>query len=187
MIGSVGEIRVLRKRHNLTQKKLAELSGVSQSFIAKVEAGLIDPGYSSFRKVYDCLAGMKEKSEPRASDLMNRKIISVRETCYVKDAVGEMKRHGISQLLAVSRKGGVTGLVSEADVLERVQKGKSIGRTKVSEIMQGVPPTVPKNTPLKAVIELLRFSSLVIVADKGGSVGVITKSDVLNRLSGEKF
>ena len=50
MLADLSEIRILRKQHNLTQSQLARLAGVSQSLIAKLEAGLIDPGYANFRK-----------------------------------------------------------------------------------------------------------------------------------------
>ena len=187
MIGSVREIKILRKRHNLTQNQLAKLSGVSQSLIAKVEAGIIDPSYSKFRKIYDSLTSIKEKNEPKAGDFMNGKIISVQGTSLLKDAVKRMKHNKISQLPVVNKKGEIKGLISETDVLEKMQKGKNINKTEVSEIMENVPPTVPKETPLKIVVELLRVNSLVVITDKGSSKGVITKSDVLNLLANEKF
>ena len=171
MIGSIAEIKILRKRHNLTQSQLASLSGVSQSFIAKVEAGLIDPSYGKFRKVYDSLTSITEKNEPKAGDLMNRKIISVGERSLLKDAVKKMNRYKISQLLVVDREGGIKGMVSETDVLEKMQDGRNINQTSIREVMENVPPTVPRETPLKVVVELLRVSPLVVITDKGSFRG----------------
>ena len=42
----LNEISRLRKQLGLTQAELAKLSGVSQSLIAKLEAGKIEPSYS---------------------------------------------------------------------------------------------------------------------------------------------
>ena len=48
--------------------------------------------------------------------------------------------------------------------------------------MEDAPPIIVKTTPLTAVMELLRHSPLVIVAEKGKPKGVITKADILKRL-----
>ena len=43
MITELREIKELRKKFGLTQTDLAELAGVSQSLIAKLESNMIDP------------------------------------------------------------------------------------------------------------------------------------------------
>ena len=45
------KIRQMRKRLNLSQRELAGMAGVSQSLIAKIERGTIDPSYSNVRKI----------------------------------------------------------------------------------------------------------------------------------------
>jgi predicted transcriptional regulator len=39
----------------LTQGQLAKIAGVSQSFIAKIESGKIDPSYSKVKTIFDVL------------------------------------------------------------------------------------------------------------------------------------
>ena len=75
MLAEIAEIKVLRKRHNLTQSQLAKLAGVSQSLIAKLESGMIDPSYTNFRKIYDVLTGLKEEREAKAEEVMSKRII----------------------------------------------------------------------------------------------------------------
>ncbi len=182
MLSEVNEIRILRKKHSLTQSQLAKLSGVSQSLIAKVEAGVLDPSYSNFRKISDVLEGIGDKEELKAGAVARGRIISAEMHECLSEAVKKMRQHGISQL-PVIEKGNVTGLLAETNVIESIHAGKDIKKLKVSDAMGEAPPTVPEKTPLKVVTELLRVSPLVVVTEKGKPAGVITKADVLNRLA----
>ncbi len=182
MLSEINEIRILRKKQNLTQSQLAKLSGVSQSLIAKVEAGIIDPSYSNFRKISEVLEGLGEEKELKAGDVARDRIISAELSEELSEAVKKMKQHGISQL-PVMEKGNVTGLLAETNVIESIHAGKDIKRLIVSDVMGEAPPTVPEKTPLKVVTELLRVSPLIVVTEKGKPKGVVTKADVLNRLA----
>lgn len=182
MIAEITEIKIMRKRHGLTQTQLAKLSGVSQSLIAKLEAGIIDPSYSNVKKITEVLAGLRDKTEPKAENAMSDKIISVTSHSLLSEAVKKMKHYGISQLPVIER-GAVAGLIAETDVIESIRTGKDVKKLKVKEAMQEAPPTVPLKTPLKAVTELLRISPIVVVTDKGKPKGAITKADILNKLA----
>ncbi len=182
MLADIRELKILRKKHSLTQSQLAKLAGVSQSLIAKIEAGLIDPSYGNFRKLYDVLTGLQEKDEPKAGDLMTGKLISVGRENLLADVVKKMKQHNISQL-PVTEKDIIVGLISESDVIETIHEGKDARKLKAEDVMENVPPTVPVETPLRIVTELLRMSPLLVITDKGKAKGVITKSDILNRLT----
>ncbi len=182
MLSELGEIRILRKKHNLTQSQLAKLSGVSQSLIAKTESGLIDPSYGNFRKISEVLEGIGGEKELKAGDVARGRIISAGSNETLSEAVRKMRQHGISQL-PVMEKGSVTGLLAETNVIESIHAGKNIKKLKVADAMGEAPPTVPVKTPLKVVTELLRVSPLIVVTDKGKPTGVITKADVLNRMA----
>lgn len=182
MLSEIGEIRILRKRHSLTQSQLAKLSGVSQSLIAKTEAGLLDPSYSNFRRISEVLEGVGEREGPKAGDVASSRIISAGRNEMLSEAVRKMKQHGISQL-PVTEKGNAIGLLAETDVIESIHSGMDIKKLTVADVMGEAPPTVPVKTPLKIVTELLRVSPLIVVTDKGKPKGVVTKADVLNRLA----
>lgn len=182
MLAEINEIRILRKKHNLTQSQLAKLSGVSQSLIAKTESGLIDPSYSNFRRISEVLEGIGREKELKAGDVARCRIISAESNDALSEAVKKMKQHSISQL-PVMEKGSVTGLLTETNVIESIHAGKDIKKLKVADVMGEAPPTVPEKTPLKVVTELLRVSPLIVITDKGKPKGVVTKADVLNRLA----
>ena len=48
----IDEIKKLRSSLGLTQKDLAQRADVSQSLIAKIEAGRIDPTFSKVQKIF---------------------------------------------------------------------------------------------------------------------------------------
>ena len=79
MIYSPQELKKIRKLNNLTQKQLAELSGVSQSLIAKIESNKIDPTFTNAQKIYTALQALSEKDEKKAVDLMNKNLIYLRK------------------------------------------------------------------------------------------------------------
>ena len=70
------EIKRIRKSLGITQKKLADLAGVSQSLIAKTEAGMLDPAYSKATKIFEALNEINKRSDKKAVDVMEKRIIS---------------------------------------------------------------------------------------------------------------
>jgi predicted transcriptional regulator len=174
----LNEIKRLRKKHNLTQSELAKLSSVSQSLVAKIESGKIDPAYTSVRKIQDVLSSISEEKEQKAEEIMIKRIVSCTGSEQLPAAIKKMKSNGISQLPVIERNIAI-GLVTESIFLEQIVQGKPFASLKVRDIMQEAPPIVSKKTPVRIVIDLLRFSPLVIIADNGVFEGVVTKTDVL--------
>jgi predicted transcriptional regulator len=82
----------------MTQQELAKKSAVSQSLIAKIESGRIDPTYSKVVQIFGALNSESKQSELKARDIMNKKIISITSDMTVKDAVHLMRKHEISQM-----------------------------------------------------------------------------------------
>ncbi|MFA4856113.1 MAG: helix-turn-helix domain-containing protein, partial [archaeon] len=75
MLPDLGEIKARRISAGLTQSRLASLSGVSQSLIAKIEAGNIEPSYGRAKRLLDCLAQLNAKKEKQAKDIMTRPVM----------------------------------------------------------------------------------------------------------------
>src|SRR3989338_10001433 len=95
---NLGEIKMLRKQLGLTQTQLAQRAGVSQSLIAKVEAGTIDPTYTNAQKIFAALHSLKTQNEEKAKDWMNPHLVSVSPMDTLRTTIEKMKRYDISQL-----------------------------------------------------------------------------------------
>src|SRR5947207_16027948 len=97
MLPSLGEIPKKRKDLGLTQSRLAVSAGVSQSIIAKIEAGSVDPSYSIVQRLFSALerAG-GENPARRVDELISRPVVSVGTPPLVRNAVYVTRRSGYS-------------------------------------------------------------------------------------------
>ncbi len=178
MIHDITELKHLRKQLGITQSELSKLAGVSQSLIAKIEAGSIDPTYSRARRLMETLQGMSSHHALQVKDVMNRKVIAAEPGQDIREVIRLMKRHSISQLPVIERLVPV-GLITESLILDAVIDEKTA--VKVEEIMDDAPPVVSENASSAIASDLLRHCSIVLVAEKGKPVGVVTKSDIIQK------
>ncbi len=174
----LSEIKEIRKKYGLTQGQLANRAGVSQSLIAKIEAGRLDPTYSNATKIFEAIDSLGKKKELKADEIMSRKIISVKPNDGIKEAINKMKKANISQMPVIEDHKSI-GVVSEAIILEALLNKKG---NKIKDIMDDSAPIVSKNTNIGVISNLLRFSPMVLVSDGGELKGVITKSDLLGKV-----
>lgn len=174
----LGEIKNIRKKLGLTQFQLAKRANVSQSLIAKIEAKRLDPAYSNAKKIFTALNDLQKKKELKAEDMMNKKIISVKPDDDVKKIISKMKRFQISQMPVIKEDNPI-GLISESIVLECITKKKC---KYVKDIMDESPPVISKETPSQVISNLLKHYPMILVAKAGNLIGLITKSDLLEKL-----
>ena len=174
------DIKSLRNKVGLTQKELAHLSGVSQSAIAKIEAGKMSPTYDAAKNLFDALEAVQTKTSVKVSDIMTKKMHIINSSEMVSSAIAIMKKHGISQL-PVFEKGHLVGLVSESVIAENIGLENLAGK-KVSAIMNEAPPTLSEDSPVKLVSELLKYNPIVLIYRKAELVGAVTKADLLKTI-----
>ena len=182
MLPQLDEIPKKRKALGLTQSKLAQLAGVSQSIIAKIESGTVDPSYSIAKRLVEALEKESiQVSRPRVSEIMSRPVISVSKTQLVRDAVDTMRRRGYSQL-PVFDGNRCVGSISEKTILDRAARGEpleSLLNNRVRDIMDSPLPMVNDDTPLEMVLGLLQGNYGVLVTKGESTIGILTKSDIL--------
>jgi len=179
MENSLDSIKVMRTKLGLTQTELANLSGVSQSLIAKIESKRVDPTFSNTQKIFETLKRMEQKNNLKAKDIMNPKIIAVKAKDNMREIIAKMREHEISQIPVIDK--DVKGVVSESSILEQVQQGRDIKDLKIQEVMSDTPPVISEETDINLVTNMLKYHSIILVSKYGKLTGVITKADILRK------
>lgn len=173
------DIKKLRKKYSLKQKELANRANVSQSLIAKIEAGKIEPTYAKAKKIFFALEDLRNGYELKAKDLMNKKILFARSEDSLNKITSVMKEKGISQL-PVKEGENIVGIVNETIILKAIAQYKEKFSTlKVEDVMEDCPPIVSVRTRQSTLLELLKENNVILIAEKGKVKGIVTKSDML--------
>ena len=185
MLPAIDIIPDRRRKLGLTQNQLADMAGVSQSYIAKLEAGKLEPSYLKVKAIFEALDSVERRKEVSAGEMMTKDVVSVEADAHIHEAVDVMRRHGFSQL-PVTVDGKPVGGVSERTLLDQVlysEDDKPPGMKRVSEVMEESFPQVSDDAPLSLLSSLLKFYPAVLVQRKGEIVGIITKADMLGAIS----
>lgn len=172
-------IESIRKGLGLTQRQLAELSGVSQSLISKIERGKVSPSFEVVRRIFDAFERVRaERSgEPRAKDICTREVISVSVDDTVAKAIELMRKHDISQMPVFDGDRPV-GSISESTITRKLDRIRTLS-VKVKDVMDECFPTVPEEASLTVVREILLWYPAVLVQRNGVVTGIVTKADIL--------
>ncbi|MCL4332970.1 MAG: CBS domain-containing protein [Candidatus Thermoplasmatota archaeon] len=175
----------MRKNLGISQKELARASGVSQSYIARLEKGDINPTYERVRKIYDYLSqsGMRaETLELTADMIMTAGVISCRLDDSMLGAMNIMREKGYSQLPVVTREGKNVGTITDSVLNDLLIGGttlESLKRLMVSKAMIPPLPVLHRSSPVSMIYPMLRYFSAVLISDGGEIKGIVTKADVL--------
>ncbi|MGC8564828.1 MAG: CBS domain-containing protein [Thermoplasmata archaeon] len=187
MLPSVREIKNLRKKAGLTQKELANLTGLSQSYIARLERGDLNPTYENVKKIFSILENEITKVEGttlKANDIMSKNVISVQTTDTLEKVMKLLLDYGFSQLPVIDN-GVLVGSITDSRIGQNIANGKAISDLKkmfVLDVMEEPFPQISESTPIKVVSYLLKQYQALLVVNKGKITGIITKSDLLKSL-----
>ncbi|MFN7991927.1 MAG: CBS domain-containing protein [Candidatus Micrarchaeia archaeon] len=172
----------LRKQLGLTQKELAVLAGVSQSLIAKIESGKIDPAYSKVMQILSALEAEKDKDMKTAVQIMSPAIVAVSPADSLEKAISLMRKRDISQL-PVFEGGKCVGSLSDSLIVELVSSHVSkLKQMRVREVMRDSFPVIPASSLVDAVSDLLRHYRAVLVEKDGHITGIITRADLFKAI-----
>lgn len=177
----------MRARLGITQVELAKLAGVTQAYIAKIEAGTTDPRISTLERISKALerATVAEKYVT-VEQIMASPIIAVKPNDKIKKAIRLMEAYNISQLPVLDSEIQV-GSVSETTLVRKITSGENMLRLlsrDIKEIMEDPFPSVGKDADVDVVYHLLEHEPAVLVVERGKAVGIVTKADVF-KLMGE--
>ena len=171
------EIKRIRKELGITQEELARKAGVTQAYVAKLEAGKVDPRLSTFNRILEALLQCK-KARLRAKDVMSSPIIAVKPYDDVGKVIRLMNEHNISQIPVVAGN-KVVGSITERTLVRKSLEYEDLYGRKAMEIMEEPFPIVNEEEDIEVVKYLLEEHPAVIVQNREGKpVGIITRSDL---------
>jgi predicted transcriptional regulator len=184
MFPNLEDITRKRRQLGLKQAELAKLAGVSQSLIAKLEAGKIDCSYTKVKMIFDALERVEVKTKIQAEKVLHKEVISIQKHEPISKVVRLMKDHDYSQIPVFDGRQSV-GSISEKTILRQILDGKDldqISKLPTEDIMEEAFPQLTEDAPLSLITSLLQVYSAVLVSQKGEVVGIITKADLLRML-----
>jgi predicted transcriptional regulator len=190
------KIRQMRKRLNLSQRELAGLAGVSQSLIAKIERGSIDPSYSNVRKILMAFEevlrrrkaeGLRSGGQLAVGDIATRGVISVAPDQTISEAVDRMMKGRFTQLPVMVGDRVVGGLTDDAIrdyTIQETRNGRKtydeVMRTRLEEVMRDPFPILSEDTPIDVASFHLQREDAILISRKGAIVGILTSADFLS-------
>ncbi len=123
-------------------------------------------------------------TETTAKDIMTRDLIRATEDMTIEEALKVLINHRITGLPVVDKKGKMTGVISEYDILAHIsgskKKNAKIFQEKITYSKKV--DAIGEDTPLSEIVaEFIdtKYRRLPVVDHKGKLVGIITRRDLM--------
>jgi len=181
MLPDLAEIKILRKKLNISQKELARICGLNQSTISRIENQQVDPPYSTFKTLYSCLKNeekRKKESSEKIESVMTKNIISIEPRTKLKDAIKLMNKYNVSQLPILESNRNL-GSITSRKAQKLMMENSDLLNIQISDVKELPFPEVNKNWNLKDVSDLLVKYHAVLVKEFERYIGIITDADFL--------
>jgi len=178
------ELRTRRETLGMKQTELARRAGISQSMVARIEAGNVDPRISTLNKIIVVL-NSAEPRRIRAAQIMHNPVLSVQPQDSISRAVDIIEKNNISQLPVIER-GVPVGCISESVIVKAIEQQRlhKSHLFSVKDFMEPGFPTVPSDMDVETVVNILQQNHAVLVMDGRVVSGVITKHDLISLIVG---
>ena len=116
-----------------------------------------------------------------ARDIMTRKVYTIRSDARAQEAAQLLDQHRISGLPVVDEGSDIIGIVTEADIISKVDKEG----LRVSDIMSTEVISVNEETAASEIALLLteRKIKRVPVVQDGKLVGIVSRADIVHAVA----
>jgi CBS domain-containing protein len=120
----------------------------------------------------------------------NQKVVTVRPDSTVRELIALLAQHNIGALVVSGDGSSVEGIVSERDVVRRLNEDESVLESPVSAIMTSEVRTCEGHATVNELMQLMtegRFRHIPVVSE-GALTGIISIGDVVkSRMSELEF
>ena len=122
----------------------------------------------------------------KAIEILNgkdTKFISINKNATIGETAEKMTKNNVSQL-PVMDKGRMIGSISDKDLFNSILHQPDCKTHSINGIMRAPFPEVDANTTTEELAQIIgNESSAVVVTQKNGSLGIITRHDIISALS----
>lgn len=121
----------------------------------------------------------------KASEIINDKelkFIAVNRDTTIGEAAEKMTRNNVSQL-PVMDKGQMIGSLSDKDLFNSILHKPDCKNDSINGIMRAPFLQVDPNTSIEELAQIFKENSAVVIPQKNGSLGIITRHDIIGALS----
>jgi predicted transcriptional regulator len=175
------QLKRIRSQLGYTQAGLAKAAGVSQSIIAKIEAGTVDPTFSTLSAISRALSSSRAAKGKKAVDVMSSPVIGVQDRATLMECISIMKKNAFSQLPVFSGE-KMVGTITDNHVMtisSEAADPRKVLNDRVGDHILPVFAVVGRDTPAEALYSLFRYLPAVLVVSGEKVEGIITKIDLL--------
>jgi acetoin utilization protein AcuB len=123
-----------------------------------------------------------------ASDIMTAKVVTIRQTATVREALKLLAELDVRHLPVVDERDELVGMLSERDLL-RLRRSSEVLNRAVSEVMSADVLVVTPTTHVDEIIDLMtehKIGALPVVDNDSQIAGIVSYVDVL-RAAGRAF
>jgi predicted transcriptional regulator len=186
MLPDLKEIRNSRKALDITQKDLANLTGLSRSTITKIEIGYLDPGYSKVKKIFEALNQLERQKIAQnifegviLADIHATPVEYASASQSIYDVWIRMVETDFSQF-PVESNGQIVGSITEKLITRAIfnKTDDDAGDQLISKVMEEPFPILNSTTPLRLVGSLIMHAHAVLTQKNSEIIGIVTNSDI---------
>ncbi len=167
----------MRVKARLTQRNLANLVGVSQAHISKIEIGKVDPRLSTVNRILEVLTEGKKR---KCKEIMVGGVLYAKPDDNILIVSEVMVKNGISQMPVLDSR-SIVGTITEEHIIRKLSS--NIANRKVKDIMGPPLPIASEETTIEEIRPILERDQGVLVTKDKKVTGIITRSDLLRTIS----
>ncbi len=178
------------KRSNPLEDDVTE--GFDMTSVLDLKQGKKSAGHSAIKAYEVTQKEPARRVVVRVAEIMSTPVSVVSDENTLEEAWNVMQKKHI-QHLPVIREGKLVGMISQRDLLCRVIVNKEgllegVKRETVADIMQEKVVTTTEDTDIRHIANVLSqydIGALVIMSPYESPVGIVTRGDIIKRLSNE--
>lgn len=169
----------LRKQARLSQTELAQLAGVSQSFIAKLERGQLDPSFSRAQKIESILQQRQLSSQDWIQSVLQPFPTILWDTQSLSSALVQLEQYAAIALPVQNERGTIVGLLHLQPLLDALYFTPNLGQSKLVRELMISPQFLPLHASTSEVRSILRSRLVVLIGSETKPLGWILPYSIL--------